>query len=408
LNITSSHASKTAEADGASVLEAVDRLEEFYRRRLGYKGTVPLHAPSFGRIDRDYVLDCIDSGWVSTAGAYVPRFEACLREFCGSHDAIATVNGTAALHIALVALGVRPGDLVICPPLTFVATANAVAYCGAEPVFCDVERSTLGLNPQAVERFLRSQCRRAGQTCVHVASGRTVSAIVPVHTFGHPVQMDELLALGRDWGIPIIEDATEALGSTYKGKACGSLGRVGVFSFNGNKICTTGGGGMVVTDDDALGAKIRHLATTAKVSDGWEFVHDAVGYNYRLPNLNAALGCAQMSRVPGHVASKRRLRTLYADLLDGVGGLAVFQEPPQTRSNYWLNAVLCTDRKQRDRLLAESNRRDIQTRPCWRLMPDLAPFASAPRADDLTVARELADRIVNIPSSPELAQGEAS
>jgi dTDP-4-amino-4,6-dideoxygalactose transaminase len=232
--------------------------------------------------------------------------------------------------------------------------------------------------------------------------------MLPVHIFGHPAQMDELLALGREWAVPVVEDATEAMGSTYKGRACGSLGRVGIFSFNGNKICTTGGGGMVVTDDEELGAKIRHLATTAKVSDGWEFVHDAVGYNYRLPNLNAALGCAQMSRVAAHVASKRRLRALYADLLGNLGDLAVFHEPPEAHSNYWLNAVLCADRKQRDLLLAESNRRDIQTRPCWRLMPDLVPFANAPRADDLTVARELADRIVNIPSSPELAQTEAS
>ena len=387
------------------MVEAIDRLEHFYRHRLRCEGTVPLHAPSFGQIDRDYVLDCINSGWVSTAGAYVPCFEARVREFCGARHAIATVNGTAALHVALVALGIRPGDFVICPPLTFVATANAIAYCGAEPVFCDIDRTTLGLSASAVERFLQTQCRRSGDACIHLASGRIVSAMVPVHIFGHPAQIDELLGLGHEWNLPLIEDATEALGSAYKGRACGSLGRVGVFSFNGNKICTTGGGGMVVTDDDELGAKIRHLATTAKVSDGWEFVHDAVGFNYRMPNLNAALGCAQMSRVAAHVASKRHLQALYADLLGGLNGLAVFHEPPQTRSNYWLNAVLCADKTQRDLLLEVSNRRDIQTRPCWRLMPDLAPFARAPRADDLTIARELADRIVNIPSNPELADG---
>jgi perosamine synthetase len=408
LNITSLRVGKTAEAGEAAVLEAVDRLEDFYRRRLGCHGTVLLHAPSFGQVDRDYLLDCIDSGWVSTAGAYVPRFESCLREFCGTGHAIATVNGTAALHIALLALGVRQGNLVICPPLTFVATANAIAYCGAEPLFCDVEQSTLGLGPDAVARFLRSQCRRTGGGCIHVASGRTVCAMLPVHVFGHPVQMDELLALGLEWGIPVVEDATEALGSTYKGRACGSLGLVGIFSFNGNKICTTGGGGMVVTDDGGLGAKIRHLATTARVSDGWEFVHDAVGYNYRLPNLNAALGCAQMARVTAHIENKRRLRTIYADLLAGLDGLDVFHEPLQARSNYWLNAVLCADRRQRDLLLEASNHRDIQARPCWRLMPDLPPFANAIRADDLAVARDLADRIVNIPSSPELGEAATS
>jgi perosamine synthetase len=404
LNISSSPVSKTAEADDAVVLEAVNRLEDLYRRRLGCRGTVLLHAPRFEQTDRDYLLDCIDSGWVSTAGRYVSRFEADVCNFCQTEYAVATVNGTAALHVALVALGVRRGDLVICPPLTFVATANAIAYCSAEPLFCDIERTTLGLSAGAVGQFLQSKCRRTAGECIHLESKRTIRAILPVHIFGHPVHMDELRLLGLEWGIPIVEDATEALGSTYKGKACGSIGRVGIFSFNGNKICTTGGGGMVVTNDEELGAKIRHLATTARIPHGWEFEHDAIGYNYRLPNLNAALGCAQMSRVAAHVESKRRLRTIYASLLGDLDGLEVFGEPPHTRSNYWLNAVLCAHRAQRDLLVEISNHRDIQTRPCWRLIPDLPPFATAIRADELKVARDLVDRIANIPSSPELGE----
>jgi perosamine synthetase len=394
----------TVESNEDEVFEAVDRLERFYRQHLDIRGVVPLHAPSFEQIDRNYVLDCIDTGWVSTAGPYVPRFEASLNEFCGTRHAIATVNGTAALHIALIAIGVGAGDLVICPPLTFVATANAVAYCRAEPAFCDVSATTLGLDPVAVKRFLERDCRLEGKDCVHAASGKIVRAMLPVHIFGHPTDMDELVALGLEWGIQVIEDATEALGSTYRGKVCGSLGRLGVFSFNGNKICTTGGGGMVVTNDEELGKKIRHLATTARISNGWEFDHDAVGYNYRLPNLNAALGCAQMSRVSQHVESKRRLSGIYEDMFADFESLEIFHEPINTRGNYWLNAVLCSDKRQRDLLLETSNSREIQTRPCWRLMPDLAPFAAALQADDLKVARDLAARMVNIPSSPELGR----
>lgn len=391
------------EAGERSVVDLVRKLEGLYRGKLGLTGTVPLHAPSFGKEDREYVLDCIDTGWVSTAGSYVPRFEDAVRGHCGSRHAVSTVNGTAALHIALVSLGVGRDDLVITQPLTFVATANAIVYCGAEPVFCDVDADTLGLSASAVARFFERECRRSGEVCIHAPTGRRVSAIVPVHVFGHPVHMGPLLAVARDWGVPVIEDATEALGSRYMDKPCGSVGRIGVFSFNGNKICTTGGGGMIVTDDDVLGSRIRHLATTARIVEGWEFVHDEVGYNYRLPNLNAALGLAQMNRLQGFVEAKRRLWEFYAGLMHGLDGVELFAEPHAARSNYWLHAVLFPDRALRDLFLKESNGRDIQTRPCWRLMPDLTPYAKCICADGLSVARRMAARIVNIPSSPALA-----
>jgi perosamine synthetase len=362
------------------------------RRELGAAGDIALHEPWFRGNEWTYVRECIDTGWVSTAGAYVGRFEALLAGATAAAHAVATVNGTAALHLALHALGVGRGDAVICPALTFVATANAVAMCGATPVFVDSDPATLGLDPAKLERFLADRPGGAAR----------VAAIVPVHIFGHPADMDAIRGIAARHGIPVIEDATEALGSRYRGRACGAIGAIGVLSFNGNKIVTTGGGGAVLCNDPALAARLRHLATTARRDEGFQHVHDDVGFNYRLPNLNAALGCAQLENLDEFVELKRGLAHGYAQALADVPALSVFTEQSWARSNYWLSAVFLRDRGARDAFLAETNARGIATRPCWRLLCDLPMFRDAPRGDALPGAREIEARLVNLPSSPQL------
>lgn len=376
-------------------------LQSFLRGRLGAEGRIALHEPWFAGNEKRYVLECIETGWVSSAGSFVDRFEKEVAVACGVPYAVATVNGTAALHAALLVCGVVRSDLVICPPLTFVATANAIAYCGADPVFVDIEERTLGLDPRAVSEFLERGCRVESEKVVHVATGRRVSAVLPVHIFGHPVDMAALNDIAGRWGLPVIEDATEALGSRYRGQPCGSLCQLGVLSFNGNKIITTGGGGMIVTSDEALARRLKHLTTTARIPAGWNFEHDQVGYNYRMPNLNAALGCAQIERLADFIQRKRRLAALYTREF-GEHGITIFQEPAESASIYWLNALLLADARERDAFLAEVNGQGIEARPCWRLMPDLPMYAASPRAGGLLVARRMAARLVNIPSSPSL------
>jgi perosamine synthetase len=365
---------------------------------------VPLHEPRLDGHAREYVLSCVDSGWVSTVGAFVERFERELAAYLGAKHVVATVNGTAALHLALVVAGVRPGDHVLMPTLTFVATANAAHAGGAVPHFVDVTERTLGLDPHALDDYLEAAAERRDGGAFDRASGRRIAACVPMHTFGHPVEMDDLVAVCARWGIPIVEDAAESLGSTLRGRHAGTFGRLGILSFNGNKILTTGGGGAIVTDDEALARRAKHLSTTAKLPHPYRFDHDEPGFNYRLPNLNAALGVAQLERLPAAVEEKRRLASVYQDAFGDVEGVRVFAEPAGARSNYWLNALLldAPDEAARDALLERTNGAGIMTRPAWTPMHRLPMYADAPRMPT-PVSDALVERIVNIPSSPALA-----
>lgn len=374
-----------------------DGLIRFIRDEFGTDAAIPLHAPVFRGREREYVLETIDSTFVSSVGAFVDRFEREMAAYTGAPRAVATMNGTAALHIALLLVGAGPGDLVITQPLTFVATCNAIRYCGAEPVFVDVDEHTLGLSPRALAKWLEDNARLDDDgLCRAKADGRVVRACLPMHTFGHPADLDGLLSVCERWRLPLVEDAAESLGSLYKGRHTGTLGRVGTLSFNGNKIITTGGGGMVLADE-SLGTRAKHLTTTAKRPHPYEFIHDAVGYNYRLPNLNAALGCAQLEQLDAYVAAKRALAARYEARLAG-GPLRFVREPDGCRSNYWLVAVICEDRTQRDALLAQTNASGVMTRPIWQLMNRLPAYADC-RRGDLSTAEWLEARVVNLPSS---------
>lgn len=380
-----------------------DSLVSFVREQYRTNEFIPLHAPSFKGNERDYVVETIESTFVSSVGAFVDRFERDMSAYTGSPRAVATVNGTAALHAALLLAGVKPGDLVITQPLTFVATCNAIAYCGAEPVFIDVDRHTLGLSPVALDEWLHEYAQLdADGLCRLKDGGKVVRACLPMHTFGHPVEIDQLLAVCKRWALIIVEDAAESLGSLYKGQHTGTFGQLGTLSFNGNKIITTGGGGMILTGEE-LGVKAKHLTTTAKLPHPYEYVHDEVGYNYRLPNLNAALGCAQLEQLEGFITLKRSLAARYESELQG-SELQFFREPKDCRSNYWLNAVVCESRDRRDALLKATNDQGVMTRPIWQLMNHLPKYATCLRGD-LSNATWLEARIVNLPSSvtPELS-----
>jgi len=361
-----------------------------------------LHEPEFSGNEWAYVKDCIDTGWVSSVGSYVDRFEDDLAGFTGAAHAIATVNGTAALHACLILAGVGRDDEVIIPTLTFVATANAVAYLNAVPHFADSEERTLGLDPTKLEAHLAASAKMEDDLCVNSNTGRVIRAVICMHTFGHPVDLDPLVAMCEKWNLVLIEDAAESLGSTYKGIQTGNFGRLAALSFNGNKTITTGGGGAILTNDVELARKAKHLTTTAKVPHAWDFVHDEIAYNYRMPNINAALGCAQLEQLPDLIERKRRLAETYAKIFADTPCARYFQEPEFARSNYWLNALLADDLECRDALLSESNGRSIMTRPAWTPMHRLPMFADCPTMD-LSVAESLARRLVNIPSSPALA-----
>lgn len=367
-------------------------------------GMIPLHAPEFSGREWELVKDCLDTGWVSSVGAYVDRFERELASLCGVGHAVAVVNGTAALHVALLVAGVKPGDEVIMPSLTFVATANAVSHAGAVPHFVDSSEETLGLDPAALLGHLERIAVHGEAGAINRQTGRRIAAIVPMHTFGFPVDMDPLMEISTAWDIPVVEDAAEALGSLYKGRPCGSFGKLGVLSFNGNKIITTGGGGAIVTDDAMLARHAKHLTTTAKVPHRWAFVHDEIAYNYRLPNLNAALGCAQLEQLPDRLAAKRRLAVLYAERFCGLDGAGILRERAGTSANYWLVTLLLDKARagERDAVLDALNDAGLMARPVWTLMHQLPIYAGMPRAD-LDVAESLQSRIVNLPSSACLA-----
>jgi aminotransferase in exopolysaccharide biosynthesis len=379
-------------------------LVEFVRDQYGTSGPVPLHAPILGQAERDYLLDCLDSTYVSSIGPYVDHFEETVRAYTGAGAAVAIVNGTAALQASLILSGVRAGDLVVTQPLTFVATANAIRYCGADPLFVDVDRRTLGLSPQALSDYLAEHAEVGDTGCVLRKTGQVVRACVVMHTFGHPADLAGLVDVCARWGLVLIEDAAESLGSLYRGVHTGRFGKVAALSFNGNKIITTGGGGMLLFEDASEGQRARHLTTTAKVPHPYEYVHDEVGYNFRLPNLNAALGCAQMLRLDGFVSEKRALASRYAEFFRD-SGLEFVLEPDGCRSNYWLNAVICPDRESRDLLLQETNAAQVQTRPAWTLMNRLPMYADC-HAGPLDNAEWLADRLVNLPSSAPRVEAE--
>jgi aminotransferase in exopolysaccharide biosynthesis len=379
-----------------------DSLIRFVRDQYRTDDFIPLHAPVFRGRERELVLDTIDSTFVSSVGAYVDRFEKDMAAFTGSQRAVAVMNGTAALHIALKLADVLPGDLVVTQSLTFVATCNAIAYCSAEPLFVDVDRHTLGLSPTALDTWLAEHALIDDNgDCRTRVGHRRIRACLPMHTFGHPVELDALIAVCERWHLILVEDAAESLGSYYKGTHTGNFGRIGVLSFNGNKIITTGGGGMLMTDK-IIGKRAKHLTTTAKIPHPYEFVHDEIGYNYRLPNLNAALGCAQLEQLPAFLESKRNLAARYIEFFKD-SDLQPIVEPRDCRSNYWLNGVICQDGTQRDTLLKTTNDAGVMTRPIWALMTRLPLFTKALRGP-LDNAEWLEARVVNLPSSvlPEM------
>jgi aminotransferase in exopolysaccharide biosynthesis len=358
---------------------------------------IPLHAPVFKGNERDYVLQTIDSTFVSSVGAFVDKAELLMAEISQTNKAVAVVNGTSGLHMALKLVGVNTGDEVITQALTFVATANAIKYCAAEPVFIDVDLDTMGLSPTAVLRFLESYGDRRETGTYNRKTGKRIAAILPMHTFGFPVRLDELMKIAKDWNIPLVEDAAESLGSYYKNRHTGSFGSIGVFSFNGNKIVTSGGGGMIVTQDLKLGELAKHLTTTAKVPHNYEYVHDHVGYNYRMPNLNAALLCAQLEQLDLFLKDKRDLAETYASFFENER-ISFRREMEDTKANYWLMCLELENLEERNAFLEETNASGVMTRPIWQLMFRLPMFENCYR-DDQTNAVFLEERIVNIPSN---------
>lgn len=373
------------------------QITDFIKQTFSQDGFIPLHEPRFSGNEKKYLNDCIDSTFVSSVGAYVDRFEKNFAAYVGSEYAVAVVNGTAALHVALRLVGVERGDEVITQPLTFVATANAVAYCGAEPVFIDVDIDTLGMSAKALKSFLENNCKPENGLCVNKKSGRAVKACLPMHTFGHPCRIGEIKELCDEWNLTLVEDAAESLGSRYKDRHTGTFGALGIFSFNGNKIVTSGGGGVIVTDDASLAKRAKHLTTTAKVPHRWEYVHDEVGFNYRMPNINAALMCAQLEQLDGFLVSKRELAKLYADFFSSLD-IKFISEPKDSTSNYWLNTIILANLKEREQFLEYSNLNGVMTRPIWRLMNRLKAYSGC-MTDRLENAEYLEARVVNIPSS---------
>jgi perosamine synthetase len=365
---------------------------------------IELHEPHFGGNEWEYVKECLDTGWVSSAGKFVDRFERDLAEFTGAKCAVAVVNGTAALHTCLRLVGVKQDDEVLVPALTFVATANAVHYCGAIPHFVDCDVKTLGIDPDKLDLYLKDIASVSSDCCINRHTGRRIKAAVPMHTFGHPVDLDKMLDVCGRYRIEMVEDAAESIGSYYKGRHTGNWGRVAALSFNGNKTITTGGGGAILTNEEALGKIAKHVTTTARVAHRWAITHDEVGYNYRLPNINAALGCAQIEQLPGFLEKKRALAMKYQKAFEKIKGVIFMREPENSRSNYWLNALLLDDEFafERDRLLNATHAEGIKTRPTWTLMFKLRMYNANPRMD-LSHAESIESRLISLPSSPFLA-----
>jgi perosamine synthetase len=384
--------------------ELVQNIINTLKSVLSSKEYIPLHEPEFSGREWEYVKDCLDSGWVSSVGAYVDRFEQMLCDYTGSPYAVTAVNGTAALHICLLLAGVKAGDEVLIPAVTFIATANAVAYCNAISHFVDVEERTLGLDPHKLNDYLKEISEFRGGSCYNRFTGKPIRAVVPMHTFGHPVDIDPLQELCERYHLIMVEDAAESLGSLYKGQHTGTMGLVSCLSFNGNKTITTGGGGAILTNSGSLAKLARHVTTQAKTQHRWEFNHDMIGYNYRMPNINAALGCAQLEQLPGFINKKRNLARRYQETFQDVPGIRFFTEPDFARSNYWLNVLILDEEllSERDNLLDLTNKTGIMTRPLWTLMHKLSMYQDCCPRMDLSVAEDLERKVINIPSSAKL------
>ncbi|MCB2219428.1 MAG: LegC family aminotransferase [Bacteroidetes bacterium] len=376
----------------------MQEIVDFIRQLYNSSEFIPLHAPVFMGNEKKYLNECIDSTFVSYVGKFVTQFEEMTASYTGAKHAVAVVNGTAALQIALTVTGVEKGDEVITQPLTFVATANAIVHAGAQPVFVDVDRDTLGMSPESLSDFLNKNTSFNKGVCFNKITGKPIKAIVPVHIFGHPCRITEIVEIARKYNIKVVEDSAESLGSYYQGQHTGTFGEVGILSYNGNKTITTGGGGMIITDNEDLAKRAKHITTTAKVPHPWEYVHDEIAYNYRLTNLNAAVGVAQMEQIEEILENKRKTAQKYQTFFEMKNAVDFIKEPINSHSNYWLNAILFNNRNERDAFLKYTNERGIMTRPIWQLMNKLKMFKNA-QTDDLINAEWLEHRVVNVPSS---------
>jgi len=379
----------------------IDKIREIYHKP---EGKIYLHEPKFIGHEKEYLLECIDSSYVSSVGKFVDRFEEMVAEFTGAKKTVVCVNGTNALHIGMLLLGVERDDEVITQPLTFIATCNAISYIGAHPVFVDVDIDTLGMSPESLRRWLEKNAEfKSHSVPFNKTTGRRIKACVPMHTFGHPCKIDEIIEICQEFNIEVIEDAAESIGSFYKGKHTGTFGKIGALSFNGNKTITTGGGGMLLFQDEELGKYAKHLTTQARVPHQWEFAHDHIGYNYRMPNINAAIGCAQMEQLPHFLAAKRKVAEQYEEFFSTSASISAktvtfIKEPRHAISNYWLNALIFEDLNERDEFLKETNENGILTRPTWQLMNKLTMFNHC-QSDELPNSEWLEERVVQIPSS---------
>ena len=376
-----------------NIPETIAFIRDLYGKKEAF---IPLHAPTFAGNEKKYLEECIDTTFVSSVGKFVDLFEQKVAEYTAAKHAVVCVNGTNALHIALKLNGVEQGDMVITQPLTFIATTNAIVYAGAVPAFVDVDKDTMGLSPTSLERFLQDNAQLRNGTCYHKQTGRRIKACLPMHTFGHACRIEEILAICEHYHIAVVEDAAEAMGSYYKGKHLGTFAPIGAISFNGNKTITTGGGGMILTNDETIAHRAKHLTTQAKLPHAWEFVHDEIGYNYRMPNINAALGVAQLEQLDGFLANKRATAEAYKAYFEKQG-IAFFAERENEKCNYWLNAIILKDKEERNAFLTEANAQGVMSRPIWQLMNRLPMFVNSERGD-LSNAEWLEARVVNIPS----------
>lgn len=375
-----------------------NQVISFIKKVYDTDGFVPLSVPKFIGNEKKYLEECIDTTFVSSVGKFVDRFEEMVAEYTGAKKAVVCVSGTNALHMAMMLVGVERDDEVLTQALTFIATCNAISYIGAHPVFIDVDKDTMGLSPKAVKAWLETNAEIKDESCYNKTTGRRIKCCVPMHTFGHPVHLDELVEVCKEWHIELVEDAAESIGSFYKGKHTGTFGKVGAISFNGNKTITTGGGGMLLFMDEELGKFAKHLTTQAKVPHRWEFVHDHIGYNYRMPNINAAIGCAQMEHLEEFVLNKRETAAQYAEFFKNIDDIDFFTESADCRANYWLNTVILKDKQAQLDFLQQTNDNSVMTRPIWELMNRLPIFEHCQK-DDLKNTIWFADRVVNIPSS---------
>ena len=376
----------------------MNKTINFIKETFDNNDFIPLHEPKFMGNEKKYLNDCVDSTYVSSVGKYVDEFEEKIASYTGAKYAIATSNGTSALHVALKRLGVNENSEVLTQALSFVATVNAISYCNAKPIFIDVSKKTMGLSPKKLLKFLKKHTFMNENTeCINKSTKKVIKACVPMHTFGHPCEIDKIVSICEKFNIDVVEDAAESLGSFYKNKHTGTFGKIGVFSFNGNKIITTGGGGMIVTDDEEIAKRAKHLTTTSKVPHKWEYEHDEIGFNYRMPNINAALGVAQLENLKRYLYKKRELSFKYSQFFKDED-LIFIQEPKDAKSNYWLQAVILKDKKQRDEFLEVTNKNGVMTRPIWKLLNVLEMYNNC-QCDSLKNSKWFEKRVVNIPSS---------